>query len=193
MGSNTDIAILEAILFAAGNPISTDDLASIFSKSKEETIAIVDKYQSVLAMRDSGLILRNTSSGYQLVTKPEFFTYVNKLGDVVKTTLSNAAMETLSIIAFKQPITRQEIEDIRGVKVERSLARLLEMDFINEVGRRQVLGRPILYGTTDVFLRAFGLNSLAELPKLPDNMDIIDELTIEERQMLEQGNSALHN
>ena len=121
-----------------------------------------------LSGRGSGIFLRRSAGGYQLVTHPNAFPWVKKLSEHVQPTLSSSAMETLSIIAYKQPITKQEVEHIRGVRAERSIARLLELELVCEVGRKQVVGRPILYGTTDLFLRAFGLDSIDELPTLPD-------------------------
>ena len=103
-----------------------------------------------------------------------------------------------SIIAFKQPITKQEIEHIRGVRVERALQKLLEMEFIEEVGRRKVVGRPILYGTTDVFLKSFGLNALSDLPALPSLEDVVQEndvqfelLTLDETSSQETAEDGL--
>ena len=93
-------------------------------------------------------------------------------------------METLSIIAFKQPITKQEIEHIRGVRIERALTKLIELELIAEVGRKQVLGRPILYGTTDTFLRTFGLNSLEELPNLPSDREAAVGMDDEQLELL---------
>ena len=94
-------------------------------------------------------------------------------------------METLSIIAFKQPITKQEIEQIRGVRVERALAKLIELELVAERGRKQVLGRPILYGTTDTFLRCFGLNGLEDLPELPTTEEASEGMDAEQLELLQ--------
>ena len=99
-------------------------------------------------------------------------------------------METLSIIAYKQPITKQEIEHIRGVRAERSIGRLLELELICEMGRKQVIGRPILYGTTDLFLRAFGLEQIADLPALPDMDDVKDTLDDDQLRLFEEMRAA---
>ena len=104
-----------------------------------------------------------------MVTRPELFKYVERLSQEINRKLSRAAMETLSIIAFKQPVTKLEIEQIRGVQhAERVLAQLISRELIMEVGRKNVIGRPIQYGTTETFLRAFGLKNLEDLPNLPD-------------------------
>ena len=100
---------------------------------------------------------------------------MQKLAEVQDRKLTTPTLETLSIVAFKQPITKQEIEHIRGVRVERALQKLLEMELIEEVGRKPVLGRPILYGTTDVFLKCFGLNALSDLPALPALEEVAEE------------------
>ena len=131
-------------------------------------------------------MLRCVAGGDQLVTHAEAFPFVQKLSDVVRPHLSSAAMETLSIIAYKQPITKQEIEHIRGVRAERSVARLLELELIAEMGRKQVVGRPILYGTTDIFLRAFGLSGLDELPQLPDIDDVKATLDNDQLRLFEE-------
>ena len=104
-----------------------------------------------------------------MVTRPELFKYVERLSQEINRKLSRAAMETLSIIAFKQPVTKLEIEQIRGVQhAERVLAQLVAREWVTEVGRKNVIGRPIQYGTTETFLRAFGLKNLEDLPNLPD-------------------------
>ena len=118
------------------------------------------------------------AGGVQLVTKENCYPAVVKLGQTRDRRLTTPAMETLSVIAYKQPITKQEIEDIRGVRVERSIAKLAELNLIEERGRKSTIGRPILYGTTETFLECFGLNSLDELPKLQEfaPKDLADEL-----------------
>ena len=104
-----------------------------------------------------------------MVTRPELFKYVERLSQEINRKLSRAAMETLSIIAFKQPVTKLEIEQIRGVQhAERVLAQLVARELVTEIGRKNVIGRPIQYGTTETFLRAFGLKNLEDLPTLPD-------------------------
>ncbi len=140
----------------------------------------------------SGLTVQKVAGGCQLVTRPETFACVARLSQVTDRHISAPTMETLSIIAFKQPITKPEIEQLRGVRIERALAKLLELDLICELGRKQVIGRPILYGTTDTFLRCFGLDSLAELPKLPERD--LSALSPEEQQLISgNGNRDGHN
>lgn len=159
-------AALEAVLFASGSPISIHELAELFTCDILTVQNILTELETELDKRHSGLTIHRVAGGCQLVTRSEYFSTVKKLNDIVIPSLSMPALETLSIIAFKQPITKTEIEQIRGVHVDRILARLLDFDFVAEVGRKQVIGRPILYGTTDTFLQSFGLNSLEELPRL---------------------------
>ena len=115
---------------------------------------------------ERGLMLRQTGNAYQLVTKPAFYTMLTALGRKKEVKLTNAAMETLAIVAFKQPVTRAEMEAIRGVKVDSVLNNLLDYGLIMEAGRKKALGNPILYGTTDKFLNVFGLASLKDLPSI---------------------------
>lgn len=157
---------LEAVLFASGEPVSEKQLCEILEVDEESLHELLDALDSDLETH--GIMLQETAGGWQLVTRPEWFAYVEKLAEAADRKLSRAAMETLSIIAFKQPITKQEIEKIRGVKVERVLAQLVARELVTEVGRKNVIGRPFLYGTTETFLHSFGLKSLDELPALPE-------------------------
>jgi len=161
-------AHIEALLFASGNPINAKKIAHIIDISSEQVELLIN--QLILEMNDDmrGLTIVKVAAGYQLCTKPELSTIVKKLAQVQDSKLSLAAMETLSIVAFKQPITKQEIENIRGVKIDKVLAKLLERQMIKEIGRKEAIGRPILYGTTDDFLKSFGLNGLQDLPPLAE-------------------------
>lgn len=163
-------AELEALLFAAGSPLSLDAIAKTLYVSTGEAITLLETLQSALESRDRGLLLRQAAGGWQLVTKPETLNVLGRLRAKQELKLSSAAMETLAIIAFKQPVTKSEMEAIRGVKVDGVLNTLLELALVGEVGRKDVVGRPILYGTTEKFLTAFGLNSLDDLPVLPDDV-----------------------
>ena len=164
---NNLIAPLEAVLFASGEPVATQQLMEILSIDEENVHELIEVFDARLKERESGLMLQQVAGGWQLVTRPEHFTFVEKLSQTKDRKLTAAALETLSIIAFKQPITKQEIEHIRGVRIERVMSRLLELELIKELGRKAVVGRPILYGTTDTFLKCFGLNRLEDLPELP--------------------------
>ena len=179
---------LEAVLFASGDPVSALRLAEILKVDKENIAELLTLEAERLAERGSGIELRETAGGWQMVTRPEYFSYIEKMAQTADRRLSVPAMETLAIIAFRQPVTKQEIEHIRGVHVEKVLALLIERDLIQEVGRKPVLGRPILYGTTDTFLRCLGLRDLKELPALPP---LLREETqaAEQLSLLDSGSS----
>ena len=163
-------AHIEALLFASGDPLDAKKIAQIIEVPSEHVELLID--QLILDMADDirGLTIVKVAAGYQLCTKPQLSIVVKKMAQVQDSKLSLAAMETLSIVAFKQPITKQEIESIRGVKVDKVLARLIERQMIKEIGRKEAIGRPILYGTTDDFLKSFGLNGLQDLPPLAELM-----------------------
>jgi len=159
---------VEALLFSSGNPVSIRKIAQILEIHEQHVEILIDQLILEMADDNRGLTIVKVAAGYQLCTKPELATVVKQLAQVQDTKLSLAAMETLSIVAFKQPITKHEIEDIRGVKVDKVLSKLLERQMIKELGRKEAIGRPILYGTTDEFLKSFGLNGLQDLPPLAE-------------------------
>lgn len=175
----------EAVLFASGEPVSAESLREILGMDAENVRKLAEAYGRQLEERGSGLQLQQVAGGWQLVTRAKYFPYVERLSEERDKRLSPATMETLSIIAFKQPVTKQEIENIRGVRIEKIMSRLLEMELIRELGRRDTIGRPILYGTTDAFLQCFGLNDLSDLPELPradrealahEQLDLFDDM-----------------
>jgi len=157
---------LEAILFAAKAPVNLDCLARLLHLSPAEVEGLLGELKEELASPTRGVALFYHAGGYQLRTKGEFEEMLAELGRQVESRLSDAALETLGIIAYKQPITRSEIEEIRGVRADAAIKTLLERGLIEEVGRKQTIGRPVLYGTTELFLESFGLESLESLPKV---------------------------
>jgi len=159
---------IEALLFASGEPVSAARLATIIDISEEHIELLIAQLIQEMEETNRGLTIVAVAGGYQMCTKPHLAGVIEKLAEVQAAKLSVAAMETLAIIAFRQPITRQEIESIRGVKADRVITTLLERCLIKEVGRKDALGRPILYGTTDEFLKCFGLKSLDELPSFSE-------------------------
>lgn len=159
---------VEALLFISGDPISAARLADVLNIDKINVEDLMAQLKEDMEREERGLTVIKVAGGYQLCTKPALAPVLEKLAQVLDNKLSAPAMETLSIVAFKQPITKQEIENIRGVRVDRVLARLMERSLIREVGRKDVIGRPILYGTTEEFLKCFGLDNLESLPVLPD-------------------------
>ena len=174
------LAILEAVLFAAGDPVDVEQIGNVLDTEQTETEQLLSKLARKLDERKSALTLQRVAGGYQLLTRPEYYFAIEKLNQIKEKKLSVPAMETLSIIAFKQPITKQEIEQIRGVHVDHALSKLLDLDLVVEIGRKRAVGHPILYGTTDVFLRSFGLNSLHDLPMLPGLEEVAAERRAEQ-------------
>lgn len=159
---------LEALLFAAGEPLTVAQIAGIMQLDKPQVWGLLAMLEESYNEENRGLCLRKVAGGYQLCAKPQHYALLKQLERVQEVKLSAAAMETLAIVAFKQPVTRGEMEAIRGVKVDGVVNTLLEYGLICEAGRKEALGRPILYATTDKFLLTFGLNSLKDLPALPD-------------------------
>lgn len=159
-----EVAALEAVLFVSGDPISLERLCTILETTELELSTWLDQLEQRLEGRGIELIRR--SGEVQLAAAKEFNEYIQRMVEGARPArLSAPTLETLAIIAYRQPITRPEIEEIRGVKVEKALNTLLEYDLITEVGRRETTGRPILYGTTEEFLRYFGIADLSELPE----------------------------
>lgn len=155
---------LEAVLFAAGEPISVGELAGVLQLEKPQIWELLSALEHSYESETRGLMLRQVGGGYQLVSKPIHYRLLNNLNRKKEVKLTNAALETLAIIAFKQPVTRTEMEAIRGVKVDGVLGTLLDLGLVAEAGRKKALGNPILYATTDKFLTVFGLASLQDLP-----------------------------
>lgn len=163
--------IVEALLFAADQPVNDIIIKSILGDvAKGQDIeAIVKEIGDDYARREGPIELRFIAGGWQLSTKKEFGSWVRRLYKERTTLkLSNSALETLAVIAYKQPVTRAEIEEIRGVEVAGVLETILERKLVRIVGRKEAVGRPLLYGTTQEFLRHFGLAHLSELPSIEE-------------------------
>ena len=159
---------LEALLFAAGEPLTVAQIAEIMQLDKPQVWELLTLLEESCNEESRGLCLRKVAGGYQLCAKPQHYELLKQLEKVQEVKLSAAAMETLAIVAFKQPVTRSEMEAIRGVKVDGVVNTLLDYGLICEAGRKDALGHPILYATTDKFLLTFGLSSLKDLPAMPD-------------------------
>ncbi len=161
--------VIEAILYVAGDPISIRELQTALELSEMETINAVDLLQKEYEASQRGIVLRRYGDLLKLETRPEYAPYVERmLQPVQRQSLSQAALETLAVIAYRQPATRGEVELVRGVKCDYSIQSLLNKKLIKEVGRKEALGRPILYATTDLFLEHFGITDIRELPPLPE-------------------------
>ena len=158
-------AIIEGVLFAAGDAVELERLADIVDVDKKSLREILKKMMDNYNYERRGIHIIKMDDSYQLATRGEYFEYISRLADPPrKQNLSNAALEVLSIVAYKQPVTRTSIEHIRGVNCDYIVNRLIERNFIEEKGRLDAPGRPILFGTTQHFLRTFGVSSLDELP-----------------------------
>ncbi|WP_102345719.1 SMC-Scp complex subunit ScpB [Bacillus sp. Marseille-P3661] len=166
-------AVAEGLLFVVGDEgIEISQLADVLQISELVAVELLEELKRTYSNSDRGIDIVEVAGVYQLTTKREHAPYFQRLVESPTTsTLSQAALETLAIIAYKQPITRAEIEEIRGVKTDRPLATLLSKSLIREVGRAEGTGRAILYGTTKSFLEYFGLKALQELPPLPEKID----------------------
>ena len=163
---------IEALLFVSGDPLTIKDISNALEVSIKTIKDILDEMIEEYDEEKRGIKLISINGEFQLATKAENSDYIQKLLRKNKRqSLSQASLESLAIIAYKQPITRVDIDEIRGVKSESAMQRLLEKDLIKEVGRLEVPGRPILYGTTEEFLRQFGLKKLNKLQYLDINKD----------------------
>ena len=163
----TEMGTLEAVLFAMGDPVETSVLAEALEKSVPETAELLSRLQERYRSEEYGVQLLCLDDSWQLATKKQYFEPLVRIAKHPrKPVLTDVLMETLAIIAYKQPVTRTEIEKIRGVSCEHAVNRLMDYELIRELGRLQVPGRPILLGTTETFLRYFGLDSTEELPVL---------------------------
>lgn len=158
-------AIIEAILFTMGTSVETDKLALAIEQDTETTAKLVRNMMDKYNASDRGIKIIELENSFQLCTKPEFYENIITVAAQPKRhVLTDSALETLSIIAYKQPVTRIEIEQIRGVKSDYAVNKLIEYNLITELGRLDAPGRPILFGTTEEFLRCFGLTSVDDLP-----------------------------
>ncbi len=175
--------ILESIIFASVKPITEQQLLAIFEEHERPSLA--DLRQAIFHLQKSytekGIELIATASGYQFQTKVEYASYLVKLFEEKPAKYSRALLETLALIAYRQPITRGEIEDIRGVSISTSIFKTLleERNWIRVVGRKEIPGRPGLYATTDQFLEYFKLKSLDKLPSLPEILQLSNQLETE--------------
>lgn len=160
-------AVIEAILFTMGESVEISRLADVIDLDIKTTKLILDGMAERYEQENSGITLTQFDNAVQLCTKPEMYEYLIKIAKTPrKMTLTDTVIETLSIIAYKQPVTRLDIERVRGVSCDHAVNKLLEYELITELGRMDAPGRPLLFGTTEQFLRCFGVKSLEELPEL---------------------------
>ncbi len=179
-------AALEAILFASGEPVPVSRLAQALDLDEETTQRIAADWMQDVNTRQGGITALQLEDGYQLCSSKDYAAYVRKAMDIRRNTpLSQAAMEVLAIIAYNQPVTRPFVEQVRGVDCSGVMQSLQQKGLIEEKGRMDLPGRPLLYGTTQNFLRCFGVSSIDQLPPLPQKQEApMVETTMDE--MLQQ-------
>ncbi|MDF2878962.1 MAG: scpB [Clostridia bacterium] len=164
-------SILEALFFYSGDIISGSRLCDICDEEEIKIHMAVYRLNEIYAETNSGVEIIEVDDGYQMCTAAKHMTYIQKYRQKpMRNILTQALIETLAIIAYSQPITRTQIEDIRGVRCEHTISKLIEYKLIEEVGRLNVIGRPILFGTTHDFLRHFGFKNLEELPTIKEEL-----------------------
>lgn len=171
-------AIIEAVLFTMGDSVEVEKIAAAMGVSSDKVHELVRGLMEKYEENNHGLKIIELEDSYQMCTRPEMYEAIIKVAtQPKKQVLTEVVLETLSIIAYKQPITRLEIEKIRGVKSDHAVNKLIEFNLIEEKGRLEAPGRPILFGTTEEFLRCFGVSSISELPEL--SVEIKDEMAKE--------------
>lgn len=195
MELNKTKSIIEAILFSCGRVVETKELMAILELSAEDVENVLQTMKLEFEDANRGIEIVKVNDGYTLTTKKEYYDYIYPLFDNrAKPTLSNAALETLSIIAYNPNITRAEIETIRGVNSDGTIYKLLEYNLIEEAGRLDAPGRPTIYKTTTEFLKMFGISTLEELPELPrykideNEQIVIDDIITEKSEKKEEPN-----
>lgn len=160
-------AIIEAILFTMGDSVELNRIADAIELDREQTREIIRRMQEHYESEDIGVRIIELDGAYQMCTKPEMYEYLIRIAkQPKKRVLTDVLLETLSIIAYKQPVTKSEIEKIRGVSSDHAVSKLVEYNLVQELGRLDAPGRPLLFGTTEEFLRSFGVQSIDELPVL---------------------------
>ncbi len=177
--------VIEAILFAMGDSVELSKIAAAIEHDEQTTRKIIHNMMDSYEQENRGIRIIELDNSFQICTKPEMYEYLIRIAKQPKRyVLTDVLLETLSIVAYKQPVTRLEIEKIRGVKTDHAVNKLVEYGLIEEVGRMEVPGRPILFGTTEEFLRRFSVQSLDELPTLnPEQIEHFKEEAEDEAQM----------
>jgi len=159
----------EAILFASGEAVDIEDIAAAIGADKRTARNILNGLAQRYLMENRGIKIIEFDGAYQMCTSPDYYEFIEALGkNVKKKPLSQAVTETLAIIAYRQPVTKTEIENIRGINADHAVNKLVETGLVNELGRADTPGRPVPFGTTPEFLRVFGISALKELPGLPE-------------------------
>ena len=166
---NRNKAVLEALLFASGEPLTVGAISKATSLGDQEIREIMRELISEYSARYSGILIAEIAEGYEMVTDPELAAWIRRLKNInISNKLSQPALETLSIVAYKQPITKVEVDQLRGVNSDAAVKTLLDKRLIKIIGKKESPGRPFLYSTTNEFLQYFGLRNLTELPAIHD-------------------------
>lgn len=178
-------AVIEAILFTMGDSVEIEKIAFAIEHDVETTRKIIHNMMDSYEKEERGIKIIELENSFQMCTKPEMYDYLIKVASQPKKqVLTDVLLETLSIIAYKQPITRSEIERIRGVKCDHAVNKLIEYNLVMEIGRLDAPGRPLLFGTTEDFLRKFGVQSIEDLPEVNmDKMEAFKQEAEEEAQL----------
>lgn len=171
------LGAVEAILFAMGESVSLSKISSAIGKDETEAKRLLEELKKQYQKKERGIQLIELEDSYQLCTKPELYDYLIQVAKQPKKhVLTDVLLETLAIVAYKQPVTKIEIEKIRGVKSDHAVNKLVEYDLVCEVGRLDAPGKPLLFGTTEEFLRRFGVQSVEELPSIaPEQLENFKE------------------
>lgn len=175
-GSKTIKSAIESMMFVWGDPLDIKEVADIFNVDKREIYDLCKELQAEYEQEGRGIVIREVNKCFQFVTRSENIGYIERLCTPVKhKRLSQSALEVLAIIAYKQPVTKGEIEAVRGIKCDRVIEGLMKKELVAQLGRSDAVGRPMLYGTTDQFLMEFGFETLKDLPEIEDIEGVLDE------------------
>lgn len=173
----------ESMLYVWGNPLDVKDAAEVFNIDRQIAYEYLKELEEEYRLQNRGIMIRETDKKFQFCTKPENREYIEKLCTPVKEKrLSQSALEVLAIVAYRQPVTKAEIESIRGIKCDRVLEGLIKRELIGEKGKAASIGKPNLYGTTDMFLSYFGFKSLKDMPSIDS---IEDTLSVEDENIMD--------
>lgn len=184
-GRKTIKSAIESMMFIWGEPLNIREMAEIFNEDKNEIYECCKELQEEYESEGRGIVVREVNKSFQFVTRKENLQYIERLcTPVKKRRLTQSALEVLAIVAYKQPVTKGEIEAVRGIRCDRVIEGLERRGLVTEVGRSDAVGRPILYGTTDEFLKQFGFETLKELPDIGEIDGNADD---EERDFLDTG------
>lgn len=167
---------IESMMLIWGEPLAAKDIADIFNIERKEAYECCRELMEEYEQEGRGIVIREVNRAFQFTTRPENLPYIERLCTPVRRRrLSQSALETLAIVAYRQPVTKGEIEAIRGIRCDRVMEGLVKKGLVREAGRSDTVGRPILYGTTDEFLKQFGFETIRELPDIRDIEGLLDE------------------